>query len=69
MKLSAVRSRLSAAMRRPACSIRAPKAIFVDGTVAPNTNIGAVGLLFMEDVTFGTNDTVKAYDGGTAFLE
>ena len=55
-------------MRRPACSIRAPKAIFVDGTVAPNTNIGAVGLLFMEDVTFGTNDTVKAYDGGTAFL-
>ena len=42
--------------------------IFVDGTVAPNTNIGAVGLLSMVDVTFGTNDTVKAYDGGTAFL-
>ena len=43
--------------------------IFESGTVAPNTNIGAVGLLVMEDVTFGTNDTVKAYDGGTAFLE
>ena len=42
--------------------------IFDDGTVAPNTNIGAVGLLVMEDVTFGTNDTVKAYDGGTALL-
>jgi hypothetical protein len=42
---------------------------FADGTVAPNTNIGAVGMLEMEAVTFGTNDTVKAYDGGTAFLE
>ena len=39
-----------------------------DATVASNTNIGAVGFLSMVDVTFGTNDTVKAYDGGTAFL-
>ena len=40
----------------------------VDATVASNTNIGAVGFLSMVDVTFGTNDTVKAYDGGIAFL-
>ena len=42
--------------------------VFAEGTVAPNTNIGAVGFLSMVDVTFGTGDTVKAYDGGTAFL-
>jgi hypothetical protein len=29
------------------------------GTVAPNTNIGAVGGLLIEDVTFSKNDTVK----------